>query len=83
MSRMIIVRAAFDPEAGVWFVESSDVPGLAAEAESVEALGEKLPGMIADLLEENGMDGDGEPCEAPIEIIAHMQSRVRIGAEAA
>ena len=26
--RIIVVKAALDKEAGVWFVESSDLPGL-------------------------------------------------------
>lgn len=28
---MIVVKAAFDSDAGVWFVESSDLPGLNVE----------------------------------------------------
>ncbi len=32
------VAVAFDPEAGVWYVEASAVPGLAAEAASEEEL---------------------------------------------
>ena len=43
---VIIVKAARDPEAGVWFIESSDVPGLHLEAESLEALADQLPGRL-------------------------------------
>ena len=28
MATPIVVKAAFDPDAGVWFVKSSDLPGL-------------------------------------------------------
>lgn len=51
---LIVVRATWDPEAGVWVAESEDVPGLVTEAESIEALQRKLPGMIQDLFEEDG-----------------------------
>ena len=47
----ILVKAAHDPEANVWFVEQSDLFGLNAEAETLEQLVEKLPAVIADLLE--------------------------------
>jgi predicted RNase H-like HicB family nuclease len=72
MRRTVEVVASYDPEAAVWYVESSNVPGLSAEAATVEQLAEKLPDMIFDLLEENGFD-DGE-CDSscPIELIARQ-----------
>jgi len=51
MPDLIVVRATWDPEAGVFVAESDDVLGLATEAETIEGLGKKLPGMIEDLLE--------------------------------
>jgi predicted RNase H-like HicB family nuclease len=47
------VHADWDPEAGVWVATSDDVPGLATEAPTVEALTEKLRTMIPELLEAN------------------------------
>jgi hypothetical protein len=73
VGRLIIVRAAYDVEAGVWCVEDSDLPGLNAWAPMVQELGEKLPAVL-DLLEE---EGDSDPDDVPIEIIAHMSTRVR------
>ena len=32
--RVIVVNAARDPDAGVWYVESSDLAGLNVEAET-------------------------------------------------
>jgi len=52
MADLIVVRATWDPEAGVFVAESDDVPGLATEAETIDGLGKKLPGMIEDLLDE-------------------------------
>lgn len=71
---IIVVKAGRDTEAGVWFVESSDLPGLNLEAETLEALADKLPGAVLDLLEESG-DFDGR--DVPIELIAHASTRVR------
>jgi predicted RNase H-like HicB family nuclease len=47
------VDADWDPEAEVWVATSEDVPGLATEAPTVEALAEKLRIMIPELLEAN------------------------------
>jgi predicted RNase H-like HicB family nuclease len=57
MNRLIVVEAARDEEAGVWYVESSDLPGLNAEADTIEALIEKLPGPILDLIEFEADEG--------------------------
>ena len=53
MERTILVRALWDPEASVWVAESDDVPGLATEAESLDALVQKLNAIIPELLELN------------------------------
>jgi len=79
MRRLIVVKATGDPEAGVWVAESGDVPGLVTEAETLDSLTEKLPGLIQDLLNEE----DGQDVEIPVEIVAHASSRVRIRARAA
>lgn len=76
---VIVVKAARDHEAGVWFVESCDVPGLNLEADSLEALADQLPGAILDLLEAGGGLGDGD-YDVPVELIAHASTRVRLTA---
>ncbi len=45
----------WDGEAAVWVAESEDVPGLVAEAGSMEVLIEKLKVLIPELLELNGV----------------------------
>lgn len=52
------IRAQWDSEAGVWVAESEDVPGLVAEADSPNALAEKLRTLIPELLELNGVLSD-------------------------
>lgn len=47
------VKAEYDPEARVWYTVEGDVPGLAADAETLEALERKIGPMILDLLEIN------------------------------
>lgn len=66
MARPIIVHADWDPEASVWVATTQDVRGLVTEAESIEALRAKLPGIVLDLLEENGISD----LPASIEIVA-------------
>lgn len=75
---VIVVKAARDLEAGVWFVESSDVPGLNLEADSLDALADQLPGAILDLLEAGG--GELGDYDVPVELIAHASTRVRLSA---
>ena len=64
--RPLFVRAEWDDEARVWVATSDDVPGLATEGETVEALIEKLRVMIPELFEANG---DPLEDEVPFEIL--------------
>lgn len=50
---IVFIRATWDDEAKVWTAESPDLPGLVTEAESLDALDAKLPGLIQDLLEDD------------------------------
>jgi predicted RNase H-like HicB family nuclease len=60
------VRAEWDEEASVWVATSDDVPGLATEEATMEALIEKLKVIIPELLEANGILVDHE---VPFEIM--------------
>jgi predicted RNase H-like HicB family nuclease len=72
MARPIVIHADWDPEATVWVATTNDLRGLVTEADSIEALRAKLPGMILDLLEEYGVSD----LPASIEIIAHASDRL-------
>jgi hypothetical protein len=74
MSRLILVKATFDPEAGVWWTDSGDLHGLRIEDATLERLMERLPGAPQDLIEEEG----GVPGDVAIEVVAHASTRVRI-----
>jgi predicted RNase H-like HicB family nuclease len=54
MSRTYHVDAHWDSEAGVWVAESNDIPGLVAEAESMNALMDKVRVLVPELFELNG-----------------------------
>lgn len=72
MAKPVIIHADWDPEAEVWVATTPDIRGLVTEAETVEALRAKLPGMILDLLEET----DTSDLPASIEIIARASDRL-------
>ena len=69
--RVLRVYLKKDKEAGVWYVEESDVPGLNLENEDVDALVEELKTVVPELLEANGVferDDDNLPA-VPIEVL--------------
>lgn len=72
MAKPIVVHADWDPEGAVWVATTQDLRGLVTEAESIEALRAKLPGMILDLLEESG----SSDFPASIEIVARSSDRL-------
>jgi predicted RNase H-like HicB family nuclease len=75
---LYIVKASFDAEAGVWFVDHTDIPGLATEAATFEALCRKIEVMASELLEANGLETG--PAEIAIEIIAHTTAKLSLDA---
>lgn len=70
----IIVRATWDDEAKVWVATSSDIDGLAVEAETMELLEPKILEAISDLLELNGASSDLQ--EIPVHIMSEHLARV-------
>lgn len=75
MSRFsIIVKATWDDEASVWVAETTDVPGLAAEAATLEELRLKVLAMIPELIDLNGLHSDLP--EIPVHIMAEQTTRI-------
>ncbi|WEZ84111.1 DUF1902 domain-containing protein [Rhizobium sp. 32-5/1] len=70
----IIVRAAWDEEARVWVASSSDIDGLAVEADTMETLEPKILAAISDLLELNEISSDLR--EIPVHVLSEHLSRV-------
>lgn len=71
MQKVLFIRAEWDEEAGVWVATSDDVPGLATEAETIEALSQKLECLVPELLEANGCLEDKN---VPFELLARKFS---------
>jgi predicted RNase H-like HicB family nuclease len=69
--RVAVVKAAHEDEAGVWYVEHSDVEGLHVEGETFEAFCRNVASAVADLVEGG---------EAQIEIIPHALMRAGVAA---
>jgi hypothetical protein len=70
----IIVRADWDDDAKVWVATSSDIDGLATEADTLEALRAKVLTMIGELLELN--EDRSDLAEIPVHIVAQQIARV-------
>jgi len=75
MAPKLTVRASWDDVANVWVATSEDVPGLATEAEHVDALLSKLERMVPELLELNGM-GDPADASASFELVTTTHPQV-------
>ena len=74
MNKPLYVHADWDAEAGVWVATSNDVPGLATESATVEALVAKLESLIPELLEANGVTADQS---IAFELLARRFDQVR------
>jgi len=76
MRSIIVVRADWDEDARVWVATSADIDGLALEAETVDALYDKVSGALIDLVELNdGGDFDREH-DIPFHMVAAKTGRV-------
>ncbi len=77
------IRAEYDPEAQVWYSIVGDIPGLAADGETLEKLAAKAGVMLPDLLEIHADDiVDKSRLSGPhsIRIIAHHEREFAVAA---
>ena len=77
------IRAEYDPEAKVWYSIDGDLPGLAADAETLEALAAKAGAMLPDLLDIHADEiVDKSRLDGPhsIRIIAHHEREFDVAA---
>jgi hypothetical protein len=69
----------WDDEAQVWYVEDSDVPGLVAEAPTVEAMQALLRVRVPELLELNMPQlFESRQSRSSYEIVTHRQQDVAV-----
>jgi predicted RNase H-like HicB family nuclease len=76
-SKDIQVEAFWDEEAHVWVASSNDVPGLIAEADTMERLMQKLKILIPELLEANGLLDEDSSMEIPIHLLGKWQEIIK------
>jgi predicted RNase H-like HicB family nuclease len=74
--RPLTISANWDDEAGVWVATSEDIVGLVTEAETLEALRDKLVDLVPELIQENGLPS-GADRSAPVEIVARQLLAIR------
>jgi predicted RNase H-like HicB family nuclease len=72
------VSAFWDAEVSVWVATSDDVPGLATEAETIEALSQKLREMVPDLLLSNHLMPADYAGTIAIHLVSHRQELIEV-----
>jgi hypothetical protein len=69
----------WDDEAHVWYVEDSNVPGLVAEAPTVEAMESLLRVRVPELLELNMPElRQSNRARSSYEVVTHRQQEVAV-----
>lgn len=74
-NREYVVVAGWDAEAEVWIVESSDIPGLFIEAETLDQFREVVEDVAAELLEANTDIGDASGVPVFVKLPASIQPK--------
>ena len=75
VNEMVTVRATWDADTQCWLAESDDIPGLVAEADTMEELVREIKLVAPDLLELNHCP---ERLGLPIMITAQREERMTI-----
>ena len=75
----IIIQAIWDAEAQVWVAESENVPGLATEADTIEALTVKLHNIIPELLILNNLISKNYSGSINFELNTVRQELIQLG----
>ncbi len=71
----LTVHAYWDDEAKVYHAASGDIPGLAIEAETLEALKQRLCVVVPELLELNNPYGTGADYQLEVPLCLHTEDR--------
>lgn len=72
------IEAFWDSEVRVWTATSEDVPGLVTEADSLEALVQKLRNIVPELLELNHILPNDRLSTIEIDITSHRQELIQV-----
>lgn len=80
-TRSFHVRCDWDPEASVWYVAESDVPGLSVEAPTMELMQEKVLQAALELIELNMPDliRTARPHDdVPLSLVYHRDTNLKL-----
>ncbi|MBW4582999.1 MAG: DUF1902 domain-containing protein [Tildeniella nuda ZEHNDER 1965/U140] len=72
------VDAIWDNDALVWIATSDDVPGLATEADTIEALSRKLRDLIPNLLLLNHVIAADYTGAIAVQLTSHRQELIQV-----
>ncbi|MBW4419675.1 MAG: DUF1902 domain-containing protein [Myxacorys californica WJT36-NPBG1] len=72
------VKAFWDSEVKVWVATSEDVPGLATEAPTIEALTEKLRVIIPELILLNRLLPEQLPSSVNFQLISLWEEQIEV-----
>ena len=75
----VIIHAVWDTEAQIRVAQSENVPGLATEANTIEALTAKLRNMIPELLMLNNLISENYSGSINFELNTMRQELIRVG----
>jgi len=82
LSERIQVVAKWDNEASVWVAESEQVPGLVAEADSLDELMPCLDVLIPEMLELNGLGVPAHDHRFDYHVVLHVDRTAELQAPA-
>lgn len=72
------VNAFWDEESAVWVATSEDVPGLATEADTIEALSQKLRNIVPELLFSNHVISADYAGAIAVQLTSHRQELIEV-----
>jgi predicted RNase H-like HicB family nuclease len=74
------IESYWDEESEVWVASSDEIPGLSTEADTIEALMQKLRNIVPELLLLNQIIQSDEVNAISIEIVSHRQESIPVTA---
>ncbi|NEQ39272.1 MAG: DUF1902 domain-containing protein [Okeania sp. SIO3I5] len=72
------VESFWDAEAKVWVATSADLPGLATEADTIEALSQKLREMIPELMVLNQIISSDYVGNIEFKLTSYRQEEIKV-----
>jgi hypothetical protein len=75
MRKAYTVKCAWDAHAHVWYVSETDIPGLATESATVEAMTRKLRSLIPELL---ALNKGAAAVDVPVELLWRKQELISV-----